>query len=140
MSSTPFATAERALRLTRRCFSKEIKAILDESKSDDGLSKTDFENKKEYFNETCGNVVTSTKGCIKIFDDDYEDKEEEIIELNYQLDVLKEQLRQFLELEVEIKKKISDIDRSEKERQLKCDDLISSVSSIWGQNIRVFLT
>ena len=38
-----------------KCFSKEIKAILDESKSEGGLSKTGFEDKKEYFNETWEN-------------------------------------------------------------------------------------
>ena len=82
MSSMPFTTAERASRLKRRCFAKGIKAILDELKSDGGLSKTDFENKKEYFSETYENVVTSTEGCIKMLDDDYGDKEEEIRTLN----------------------------------------------------------
>ena len=42
-----------------------------------------------------------------MLDDDYEDKEEEITELNYHLEMLKGQLRQFLNLEVKIEKKIN---------------------------------
>ena len=110
---------------------------MDESKSDARFSKTDFDTKKEYFNETWENVVTSMEGCIKMLDDDY-DKEWEIPEFNHHLELLKTRLRQFFDLEVELEKKIasdveiknigeSDVDPSEKERELKCDDLISSV-------------
>ena len=66
-------------------------------------------------------------GCIKILDDD-ENKEEEITELNYQLEVLKGRLKQFFDLEIKIEKKLlsdvevksigeSDVDPSEKERE-----------------------
>ena len=107
MSSTPFATSERALRLKRRSFSKEINEILNESKSDVGLSKANFENKKDYFNEHWENIVTGTskEDCIIMLDDDYENKEKEITELNYQLELLKERLKQFLDSEVKIEKK-----------------------------------
>ena len=41
-----------------------------------------------------------------MLDDDDEDKEEEITELNYQLHVLKGQLRQFLDLKDKIEKRL----------------------------------
>ena len=46
MSLTAFSTAERALRVKRRNFSKEINAILDESKSEAGLHKAAFDKKR----------------------------------------------------------------------------------------------
>ena len=64
-------------------------------KSDVGLSKTDFGNKKYYFNKHWKNIVTSTEECIKMLDDDDENEEEEITEINYQLELLNVLLRQF---------------------------------------------
>ena len=49
MASSAFYTAKRALRVKRRNFFKEITAILDEAKSEAGLSKEGFEEKKRLF-------------------------------------------------------------------------------------------
>ena len=70
-------------------FQKKINEILDELESDTGLSKADFDNKKDYFNEHWKEIVTSTENCIDILDDD-DNKEEAMNEVNYHIEVLKE--------------------------------------------------
>ena len=46
-----------------------------------------------------------------MIDDDYKDKDEQINELHYHIKLLKEQFKQFLDLEVEIERKSSDVEK-----------------------------
>ena len=98
MASLAFTTAERAMRVKRRNFSKEIAAILDEVKSEASLSKESFDEKKVYFEQHWDEIVTSTEGCINLFDDGDDDKDEHVNELNYQIELLKMQKEQFFSL------------------------------------------
>ena len=59
--------------LETKVFLKRNKSDFGPVKSDGALSKTDYEDKKEYFDETLENVVTSMEDCIKMLDDGYED-------------------------------------------------------------------
>ena len=47
--------------------------------------------------------------CINLIDDSDDDKDEQTSEFNYHIELLKEK-KQFLNLEVEIEKRASDID------------------------------
>ena len=78
-----------------------------------GLNKAEFAEKKVYFNEHWNDIVTSTEGCISIIDDDFDDndKEEQLSELSYQIEVLKSQFKQFIDLEIETERKTSDIEK-----------------------------
>ena len=54
--------------------------------------------------------MTSTEGCIKLNDDGDDEKDEQVNELNYQIEVLKEKKEQFFSLEVEIERNLKLID------------------------------
>ena len=108
MSSTAFITTERALHLKRWNFAKEIKEILDVSVTEIGLNKTAFEDKKVYFNEHWEDIVASTEDCFNMID---YDKDEQITELNYHIELLKGQFKQVLDLEVEIERKSSNVEK-----------------------------
>ena len=77
MASSAFSTAERALRIKRRSFSKEFAAILDEVKSEVGLSKESFYKKKIYFEQHWNEIVTSAENCIGLIDNEDEYKDEQ---------------------------------------------------------------
>ena len=48
--------------------------------------------------------MSSTEGCINLIDDGDDDKDEQVNELNFQIELLKVQKEQFFSLEVEIEK------------------------------------
>ena len=93
MASSAFSTTERALHIKRRNFSKELTVILNETKSEAGLNKESFDEKKVYFEQHWEEIVTSTEGCINLIDDGDDDKGKQINELNYQMELLKEKKR-----------------------------------------------
>ena len=49
MSSAAFFAANRALRAKRRTFSKELTAALNDARSEFGLNRETFNEKKDYF-------------------------------------------------------------------------------------------
>ena len=68
---------------------------MDEAKSEAGLSKESFDKKKVHIEQHWDEIVTSTEGCIKLIDDGDDDKDEQVNELNYQIELLKIQKEQF---------------------------------------------
>ena len=66
------------MHVNRRNFSKEINVILNEAKSEAGLNKEIFDEKKVYFEQHWEEIVTSTEECINLIDDGDEDKGEQI--------------------------------------------------------------
>ena len=66
MSLTAFSTVERALRVKRRIFSKEINTILDESKSEAGFNKATFDETKVYFEEHWDEIVILRKIVLNL--------------------------------------------------------------------------
>ena len=98
MSSTAFSAVNRALR-TKRTFSKELTAALNDAKSETGLSLGTFEEKEDYFEHNWEAIVTSTEECIHLIDDGEEQGDEQIEEQNYQVELLKEKKEQFLNLD-----------------------------------------
>ena len=91
MASSAFSTAERALRVKRRSFSNEITAVINEVKSEVGLSKECFYEKKIDFEQHWGEVVTATEGWVGLLDDGDDDKDDQVTELNYHIELLKMQ-------------------------------------------------
>ena len=82
MTSQTFSIADRASQiLKRRAFSNEFTAVLNEAKSETGLSKEAFKEKKEYFEHNWTEIVTSTVDCINLIDDGDEHGDDEIEEL-----------------------------------------------------------
>ena len=71
-------------------------------------------NKKIYFNKHWEDIIASTNNCIAIIDDDVEetDKDEQANELNYHVKLIKTHLEKFNDLEIEIEKKASDVDKN----------------------------
>ena len=69
MSSTAFSIGNRALRAKRRTFSKDLIAALDDVKSNFGLTKEAFNEKKDYFESAWEEIVTSTEDCVNLIDD-----------------------------------------------------------------------
>ena len=101
LASSAFFAAERALLVKRRSFCKEIvTAILDEAKSEAGLGKESFDEKKVYFEQHWDEIVTSTEDSIRLIDDE----DEQTHELNFQIELLKIRKEQFFNFEVEIEK------------------------------------
>ena len=78
MASSSFSIVERALRIKRRNFSKEINTAINEAKSEAGLSKESFDEKKVLFEQHWDDIVSATEGCIKLLDNGDEDEEEQI--------------------------------------------------------------
>ena len=62
MESSAFSVAERALRIKRRNFSKEILAVINEAKSEAGLTKDVFDEKKVLFEQHWDDVVSAMEG------------------------------------------------------------------------------
>ena len=54
--------------------------------------------------------MTSTEGCIKLIDDGDDEKDEQVNELNFQIELLKEKNEQFFSLEEEIERNLRLID------------------------------
>ena len=135
MASLAFFTAERALWVKRRSFCKEITTNIDEAKSEAGLSKESFDKKKVHFEQHWDEIVTTTEGCIGLLDDGEEDKEEQITDLKYHVELLRGIKEQFLSFEVEIEKRlhmidiknveIADGDTSQDGRKLAVDEFLS---------------
>ena len=92
MASEAFATANRALRAKRRAFSKES---LKDARSEVGLSKEAFIEKKAYFEQCWKEIMTSTNDCINLIDDG-EEQGEIIEELKEHLEGLQEKKDCFL--------------------------------------------
>ena len=69
------------MHLKRRSFSKEITDILKDARSDEGISKEAFDDKRVYIEQCWGEIVTSTNDCIGLVDD-MEEKEKVVEELN----------------------------------------------------------
>ena len=138
MSLMAFSMAERPLHVKRRNFSKDMKAILNKARSEACLNMVVFDEKKIYFEEHWEEIVTSTEGCINLIDDGDDDKDEQTNDLNYQMDILKMQKEQFLNLGVEIERIALNIDvknvivaviePSEGGRVLTTNDLVYSIS------------
>ena len=57
MSSTTFSIANRVLRAKRRTFSRELTAALKDAKSEFGLTKEAFNDKKDYFESAWEEIV-----------------------------------------------------------------------------------
>ena len=60
MASEACTVAIQALRLKRRSFSKEIMDMLKDARSDEGLSREVFNDKKAYIEQCWREIVTST--------------------------------------------------------------------------------
>ena len=69
MASEAFLTANRALRLKRRAFSREITSFLNDAWSNEGVSKEVFNEKKGYFENTWEEIVTAAGSYINLLDD-----------------------------------------------------------------------
>ena len=67
-------------------------------------------NKKDYFEQIRNEIVTSTVDCVKLIDDGGENREDQIVELHYQMELLKEKKELFLNLEVEIERNMNMIE------------------------------
>ena len=72
--------------------------VLNEAKSEVGLKKEVFEEKRGYFEQNRTEIVTSTEDCIKLIDDGDENREEQVIELQYHIELLKEKKEHCLNL------------------------------------------
>ena len=92
MESESSSAAKRVLRVKRRSFSKEITDILKDARSDEGISKEAFDDKKVYIEQCWGEIVTSTNDCIGLIDD-VEEKGEIVDELNEHLEGLRAKKR-----------------------------------------------
>ena len=57
------------MRGKRRSFCSEITAVINEAKSEAGLSKERFDEKKVHFEQLWSEIVTATEGCIGLLDD-----------------------------------------------------------------------
>ena len=79
-----------------RTFSKDLTVALNDAKSDFGLSKEAFNEKKDYFESAWDEIVASTEDCIKLIDDGDDQGEEQIDELQDHLEILKEKRNDFL--------------------------------------------
>ena len=66
--------------------------------------------KKGYFEQIWNKIVTSTEDCIKLIDDGNENSEEQVIELQYQMELLKEKKEHFFNLDVEIERNVKEIE------------------------------
>ena len=95
MNLEAFSIANRALRVKRRTFSKEITAALNDARSEFGLTKEAFNEKRVYLEHHWEEVVTSPEDCIHLVDDEEEQEEEKIEEVKDHLDVLKEKKNGF---------------------------------------------
>ena len=104
MTSEVFSTANRALPVKRRAFSKEVTAALNDARTEVGLSKEAFNEKRTYLEHIWEEIVTSAEDCIHLIDDREEQGDEQIGELNCIVELLKEKKEQFLNLEGEIEK------------------------------------
>ena len=62
---------------------------------------------KRSFLSNTGQYCICHGGCIKLLDDGDEDKEEQIVDLNYEVGMLREKNEQFLLLEVEVERRLN---------------------------------
>ena len=90
MASSAFSVADSALRAKRRAFSNELTAVMNKAKSEAGLSKEGFEERQGYFEQNWTEIVTSTEDCVKLIDDGDDDRDEQVNELKYQIEIIKE--------------------------------------------------
>ena len=101
MDSESFEAATRALHVKRRSFVREITGFLKDARSEGGLSKERFYEKKEYIERCWGEIVSCTKDCVSMVDN-VEDREEIVNELNENLESLQLQMETFLGVETQI--------------------------------------
>ena len=66
MELSAFSVADRALRLKRRNLFKEISVAINEAKSEAGLTKEAFNDKKILFEQHWSKFVSDTEGVYKI--------------------------------------------------------------------------
>ena len=90
MSSSAFSVADQTLHAKRRAFSNELTVVLTQAKSEAGLNKEVFEERRGYLEQNWTEIVTSTEDCIKLINDEDENGEEQVIELQYQVELLRE--------------------------------------------------
>ena len=74
MSQGETETILHELRLQRRIFSNELKAIWDVYTTDDGLSKEKFENEKEGLEPFQNEMVNKTNVFVTALEESAEDK------------------------------------------------------------------
>ena len=110
MAATSYAVAERALQEKRWSFSNDLTTILDEANSKLGLTKERFDEKKAHFEQNWDKILNSTEVCIKLIDNGEDEKDEQTDELNYQVEILNVKKDQILRLEVDIERKLNEID------------------------------
>ena len=106
MASEAFSTANRALRVKRRAFSREITSFLNDAWSGEGVSKEVFNEKKGYFENIWEEIVTATDSCINLLDDEEDERGEIIDGLKELLEELQDKKQRLTWLEEEIEKKI----------------------------------
>ena len=87
MTSQAFSIADRALRVKRRAYSNELTAVLNKAKSEAGLSKEVFEEKKDYFEHNWTEIATSTEDCISLIDGGDEYGDNQVEELKYHIEI-----------------------------------------------------
>ena len=87
-----------------------MSAAINEAKSEAGLTKEAFNDKKVLFEQHWSEVISDTEGCMKLLDDGEDYKEEEITDLSYHNDELRKKKNQFLLFEVEIERRINQFD------------------------------
>ena len=109
MASSAFLVAERVLCVKRRSFCNKITEVSNKAKSEAGLSKEGFYEKKIYFEQHWGEIVNATKGCVGLINDGDDDKDEQVTELNYHIEMLKVPKEQLLSFEIERRSNMVDV-------------------------------
>ena len=109
--------------------------VINVANSEAGLIKESFDEKKVHFEQHWDEILTATEGCNGLLDDGEEDKEEQIIDLKYHIEILKEFKEQFLSFKIEIERRLNvvdeknvesaDGDTSQDGRVLTVDDYLS---------------
>ena len=135
MDTSAFLVAERALCIKRRNLSKEISAVIDEVKSEAGLTKNLCDEKKVLFDQRWDDVVSATEGCIKLLDDGDEEKKKQIIDLNYHVVMIRRLKEHFLLFEVQVERGLHTFERksvefaeggtTKEEHELTMDNFLS---------------
>ena len=106
MISPAFVMPNRALRMQRRAFLKELTEFLSDA-STEVISKEIFDGKKEYFEKLWDEIVVSHNDCISLLDEDDDNEKEMIEDLNANLEGLKLKKDGLNWLEGDLEKKLA---------------------------------
>ena len=81
-------TILRELRLLRRNFGNELKAISDKCETDEGLSKNEIENERKWLEPLLSEFVSKTNIGVNVLEESGEDNDKVIEDLKVHAEII----------------------------------------------------